>query len=378
MTTSRLRSCAALAALPLLCLSFVGSARAATISVVTPGEQNTASSEFECKTMPCAGGKWFYYPELLQVALGNGYTVHNNGDGGAVLGCGPMSATLAGTDSFCKSPTYTASLTPPPGIAIIGPFGEHDQRIVVKPGNQATLYTAAMFEDAYEGIVQDYLKVGAKVYMMTPIDMAWNSGALPAGDDIVKDLMLPASKKIAMAHQLVIIDTYAAMSSSPALVTMYNGSDGQVNTAGQQKMAELIEAALASGSGGAGGAGAGGAAGTGGASVAGAGGAAGASTGAGGTGGDSTGGAPSAGAPGGAGAPSAAGAASVAGAPSTGAGGAPSGTAGASTVTEPSGSSDSGGCTIAAVGKSGWSAGLLLAMAGALGLARRRRQRTRG
>ena len=342
-------------------------AAAATI-VVTPGEQNTASGENGCAMTPCAGGHWLHYPELLQVALGAAYTVQNNGDGGAVLGCDAGSATIAGGDSFCKSGKYTASIAMPPGIAIIGPFGEHDQRIIVKSAaNKTALYNAAAFEAAYEGIVLDYLKLNAKVLMMTPIDVPFNSGALGAGEDIVKDLMLPASKKVALAHNLTVVDTYTAISGTPALVTQYYGNDGQVNSAGQQKMAELILAALNSSSVG----GAGGTGGTGG--VAGSGGTAGAS---GGTGGVSGGGS----------GPVAAGAAGAA-TGGGGTGGAPSGAGGAIAVAgaattgsagEPVNNSEhDSSCAVSVSGNSRGNSpasGLLL-MLGMLAFARRRAAR---
>jgi hypothetical protein len=269
-----LRSCAAFAAIPLLFLAGAGRASAA-ITVVTPGEQNTQSGENGCSAATaaqCAAGHWYHYPELLQAALGNGYSVKNNGDGGAVLGCDPTTASVANGGSFCTSTQYTSSLTPQPDIVIIGPFGEHDQRIVgANNGNVASLYMQSVFEAAYEGLVQKYLKTGTKIYMMTPIDLPWGGTPnLPGNDDLVKDIMLPAALKVAMNHSLTVIDAYTAISSTPALVTMYLNGDGQVKASGQQKMADLILAALmgggaggTNGAGGAGGAtGAGGAAGT--------------------------------------------------------------------------------------------------------------------
>ena len=364
MSNLRLRSYAALAALPLLCLTFAGQARAA-IGVVTPGEQNTASGENGCAAAPCNPGHWLHYPQLLQISLGAGYTVQDDGDGGAVLGCDVTPATLGG--SFCKSGQYTNSLkAPTPGIAIIGPFGEHDQRIIL---NNASLYSAATFEAAYEGLVQAYLKVNAKVYMMTPIDVPWGgTNDLPNNEHLVKDIMVPAALKIAGNHQITVIDTYTAISGTPALVTQYYATDGQVNAAGQLKMAELIEAALKGGTGGAGGAGGtsgtAGAAGAAGGSAAGAAGSA--TAGAGGTGGAVGSGGASVGAAGTT--VTAAGGSSAVGSAGS------SATAGSGTTTPiASPAPDSGGCSIGASGSNGWNAGILLAMAGLVGLKLRRR-----
>ena len=77
-------------------------------------------------------------------------------------------------------------------------------------------------------------KPTAKIYIMTPIDVTFNAPALPAGDNIVKDVMLPAAKAVAQAHNIPIIDTYTQVPMS------YYAVDGQVNAAGQMKMATMI------------------------------------------------------------------------------------------------------------------------------------------
>src|SRR5262249_57852902 len=124
-----------------------------------------------------------------------------------------------------------------------------DQRIVgASAANTTNLYMQSVFEGAYEGLVQKYLKGTTKVYMMTPIDVPWGGTPnLPAGDDLVKNVMLPAALKVAQNHGLTVIDTYTAISGTPALVTQYYATDGQVNAAGQMKMATMIEAALMAG-----------------------------------------------------------------------------------------------------------------------------------
>ena len=232
-------------ALPLLGVLAAGRANAATV-VVTPGEQNTASGEFQCTPAGAGcpgGGKWPYYPELLQQALGNTYTVKNTGDGGAIMGCDDASKAFAGGNSFCASGKYTTSSNPPPDIVIIGPFGEHDQRIFAgaSTANFTTFYTVAAFQAAYEGMIAKYtaLKPTVKFVMMLPVDVPFNSGALPAGKNIVKDVMLTAAKNAAMAHNIPIADTYTAITAA-----MYPVNDGQTNAAGQMKMAQLVEAAL--------------------------------------------------------------------------------------------------------------------------------------
>jgi hypothetical protein len=358
-------------ALPLLATFVAARASAATV-VVTPGEQNTASSEFQCTPAGAGcpgGGKWPYYPELLQQSLGNTYTVKNTGDGGAILGCDDASKQFAGNNSFCASGKYTTSITPPPDIVIIGPFGEHDQRIFAGTTNAnfTMYYTVAAYQAAYEGLIAKYtaLKPTVKFVMMLPIDVPFNAGALPTGKNIVKDVMLTAAKNAAMAHNIPIADTYTAITAA-----MYPVSDGQTNAAGQMKMAQLVEAALmnggGTGGGGAGGGGgatggAGGATGGSGGSTSGAGGATGGSGGStGGTGtAGSTGGTGTAGSTGGTGTAGSTGSNGTGGSASmtTGAGGSASGaagsTSGAGGTSGPYARGSSGGCTVAATATDG-------------------------
>jgi MYXO-CTERM domain-containing protein len=243
----------AITAASLFAVSVAGTATAAGLRVVTPGEQNTQSGENGCAAAPCANGHWFHYPEILAASLGAAYSVVNNGDGGAVLGCDAATAAAAGGNSICANGgNYSKSINPLPDIVIIGPFGEHDQRIVAGPPAMPALYDEPTFEAAYDGLVTNYLNLSShpKVYMMTPIDITptWNGAAttLGAGKDIVKDIMLPAALAVATKHSLVVIDTYTAMSPDGVLDTAYMPADGQVNSAGQQKMAMMILDALQS------------------------------------------------------------------------------------------------------------------------------------
>jgi hypothetical protein len=203
--------------------------------IVTPGEQNTQSNE----------ATWPLYPALLQTELGAGYTVQNNGDvNGAVIGCDPATMTKGGANPYTTDQPYKNSIAPPPDIVVIGPFGEHDQRMV---DNDATLYNEMTYETNYDALVTDYLNLSShpEIYMMTPIDLVWGgTGALPTGEDLVKDIMLPAALAVAQKHGLTVIDTYTAITPDGTVLDEYKGTDGQVNAAGQQKMVAMILAAL--------------------------------------------------------------------------------------------------------------------------------------
>src|SRR5271170_3005213 len=162
-------------------LTIAAQANAAAIRVVTPGEQNTKSGEYECTTGTCTG-TWPYYPDLLKTELGAGYAVENDGDGGAILGCDAATATAAGGNSICAAGgNYSKSVATAPDIVIIGPFGEHDQRIITTNQADMALYDEPTFEAVYEGLVSKYLAYTSRVYLMTPIDVPFNAPALSTG-----------------------------------------------------------------------------------------------------------------------------------------------------------------------------------------------------
>nr|HVZ72266.1 hypothetical protein [Polyangia bacterium] len=282
MTTPRFRARPVLAALSFLGVAALAAqAHAAALRVVTPGEQNTQSGENGCAKEPCSpGNTWLHYPEIIATALGNGYTVTNNGDGGAILGCSltdTATNTLAGGDSYCAGGKWNGTINPAPDIVIIGPFGGHDQRILIKSmSNQNALYMESVFESAYDGMVQRYMMKGVKasnIYLMTPIDIPWTGlvgpllGSLATTGDLEKDIMLPAAQAVAKKYSLPLIDAYTAISATPTLAKSFLSphGDGQVNAAGQQKMADLIVAAIKGGGAGGSGGGAGGSGGAGGA-----------------------------------------------------------------------------------------------------------------
>ena len=206
-------------------------ASAAPIKVVTPGEQNTQSTE----------ATWPLYPKLLQTALGSGYNVLNNGDiSGSVLSS--YTGTPAGVHPFATpgQKTYDDSVNPPPDIVLIGPFGEHDLRVVLV-AQWKGLATVANFAKDYDALVTDYTKLSSKpkVFLMTPIVLPnYNP---PDTMNFVKGVVLPAVQQVATDRKLPVIDLYTEFSANLA---MYMGTDGQVNAKGQVKITDMIVAAL--------------------------------------------------------------------------------------------------------------------------------------
>ncbi|HWZ87662.1 MAG TPA: hypothetical protein VNW92_02395, partial [Polyangiaceae bacterium] len=202
---------------------------------------------------------------------------------------------------------YQDSLTA--NIVVIGPFGEHDERVVQK---FPALGTEMTFEQDYDALVMSYLNLASKpkVYITTPI-------LVPSFDQatqtLVTNVVLPAVNAVGAKHSDVkLIDLYTAFLNHTEF--FMGMGDGQTNATGEKKLEQMVfDAILASSAGGMGGAGGTGAGGSGGAS--------------GGTGG------------------STAGAAAGAGGQSTAGTGGASGGAGSSTASTSGGSTASGGTT---------------------------------
>ncbi|HEX3695551.1 MAG TPA: hypothetical protein VH374_09175 [Polyangia bacterium] len=206
-------------------------ALAAPIKVVTPGEQNTQSTE----------ATWPLYPKLMQTALGAGYSVLNNGDiSGSVLSS--YTGQPMGVHPFATpgQPTYDTSINPPPDIVIIGPFGEHDLRVVLV-AQWKSLATVTAFAKDYDSLVTDYTRLSSKprVFVTTPIVLPnFNP---PDTMNFVKGVVLPAVQQVAAARSLPVIDLYTEFSNNLAT---YMGTDGQVNAKGQVKISDMIVAAI--------------------------------------------------------------------------------------------------------------------------------------
>ncbi|HEY4104438.1 MAG TPA: hypothetical protein VGM44_11125, partial [Polyangiaceae bacterium] len=324
MNTLRLHSHLAATALSALALMLTLPARAATTKVACLGEQTTKSNE-------APGPMW---PALLGTALGANYNVVDDGgdtNGSILTG---YNTTGVGADPV-MSPSNTAyqdSLTA--NIVIIGPFGEHDERVVKAFPAMGTEMT---FEQDYDALVQSYLSLPSKptVYITTPIQVPTFDQATQT---YVTSVVLPGVQAVAMKHSEVkLVDLYNTfLNHNEYFMGM---GDGQTNAMGEVEIEQLVYAAMQLSQNGGGGAG-------GSAGAGGAGGSAGASAGSGGSGG-------SAGSSVGAGGAAAGGASGGSAGASTGtAGGSATTTGGTSTAgtasSEPidSGSSnDSGGCS---------------------------------
>ena len=269
MNSLRLRSCVTAIALSTAgTLTLALPAQAAPIKVACLGEQTTKSGE----------AQYAMWPTLLQTALGTNYTVVNDaGDtAGSILTGYDTNGVGADPVMAMTNTAYEDSLTA--NIVVIGPFGEHDERVVKK---FAAMGTEAIFEADYDALVMSYLNLASKpaVYVTTPIQVPTFDAATQA---FVTSVVLPAVQAVATKRSVKLVDLYTTVTGDQYF--MGGVGDGQTNEAGEVKVEQLvygaIEAAAAGGAGGAGGSG-GTAGGTGGAG--GAGGSGGASAGTGGT-----------------------------------------------------------------------------------------------
>ena len=375
----RARSFVGVAVAVFVSLSLASAARAAT-KVSCVGEQSTHSGH------PAAGAghEW---PDELGTDLGAAYTVDNDGDNGhsSVLmndtGATPFPYTNNG-GSYANPANAGITATGgggfarsimSPDIVVIGPWGMHDYLMAM--GNTLPL-TQQRFEQDYDYLVGIYAKLAnkPKIFLMTPLPFPTGGNVSTGTQDYMKNAILPAVKDVATKRGLPLIDVYAAFMAAPATPALL-ASDGGVNLAGTQKIAQMVMAAIGStsttGGGGSGGG-------------AGASGAAGATGGSGGGAAGTTGGAGASGAAGSAGGAGTSGAAGsttgAAGSTSTtGAAGSTSttGAAGSATGAAGSGAAEhhaSGGCSVADRAEAGALGSLLLAMALAIPSRRRRRR----
>jgi hypothetical protein len=348
MNSFRLRSCLTAAALSTLALTQATRAQAATIKVACLGEQTTKSNE-------PPGPMW---PTLLQTALGANYNVVNDaGDtSGSILTGYDTTGVGADPVMSASNTAYQDSLSA--NIVVIGPFGEHDQRVVSKFPNLGTEMT---FEQDYDALVMSYLNEAVKptVYITTPIQVPTFDAATQT---LVSSVVLPAVQAVAMKHSEVkLVDLYTNfLGHNEYFMGM---GDGQTNAAGEVEIEKLVYAAMQAPTGGTGGAG-----GTGG------GGSGGASAGSGGSGGASAGAGGALTSAGGAGAGAGAG-----GSPGASAGAASAMAGAAQQPVDEAPTSDPNSCSVSNVGDRGSSLAWLV-VAGALSglsLARARRRRYR-
>ncbi len=240
MNSLRLRSCLAAAALSSLSLTLVGRAHAATTKVACLGEQTTKSNE-------PPGPMW---PTLLQTALGANYDVVNDaGDtSGSILTGYDTTGVGADPVMSASNTAYQDSLTA--NIVVIGPFGEHDERVVSK---FPAMGTELIFEQDYDALVMSYLNLASKptVYVTTPIQVPTFDAATQA---LVSNVVLPAVKAVALEHSEVkLVDLYTAFLGHEEY--FMGMSDGQTNAAGEVELEQLVYAAMQTASSGAGGAG---------------------------------------------------------------------------------------------------------------------------
>ncbi|HTA88349.1 MAG TPA: hypothetical protein VK745_02185 [Polyangiaceae bacterium] len=240
MNSLRFRSCLAAAAVSSLSLTLVGRAHAATTKVACLGEQTTKSNE-------APGPMW---PTLLQTALGANYDVVNDaGDtSGSILTGYDTTGVGADPVMSASNTAYQDSLTA--NVVVIGPFGEHDQRVVSK---FPAMGTEMIFEQDYDALVMSYLNLASNptVYVTTPIQVPTFDAATQA---LVSNVVLPAVKAVALKHSEVkLVDLYTAFLGHEEY--FMGMGDGQTNAAGELELEQLVYAAMQTANSAAGGAG---------------------------------------------------------------------------------------------------------------------------
>ncbi|HVZ70738.1 MAG TPA: hypothetical protein VHJ20_00050 [Polyangia bacterium] len=195
-----------------------GAAAATVVNCI--GEQTTITGEGVANATQL-------WPQQLGMQLGATYTVNNDGvNGGKVIDGSAESAT---------------SKTGMPAIIVIGPYAEHD-------------YAASITQDAwttaYKKLVNDYLALTPQptIYVMTPPPAAFvyqSAAEQTFATGIVKTAVLSVAGGNNSANkQLKVIDLF----SDAALgMTADSAGDGHFNAAGHKEVATLAYKCIAMG-----------------------------------------------------------------------------------------------------------------------------------
>ena len=203
---------------------------------------------------------WLSLKKILCRALGAGYNVVNEGgdtQGTVLTGTSYCKIGIGGADWYWNDKPYNAcafnagvncpygcykdSITSP-DIVVIGPWGEHDHRVVTACPTQGT---QAIFQAAYDGLVMSYLALQPKpqVYVATPIVVPTFDAATQT---YVTMVILPAVKAVAAKYNLPLIDLYTAFLPTDANGMYFKGpiGNGQTNAAGEVKIKDMVLAAI--------------------------------------------------------------------------------------------------------------------------------------
>jgi MYXO-CTERM domain-containing protein len=219
------------------------------------------------------------WPAELQTLLGNAYNVVNDGGdtNGTVLrqtdycatsaGDGPADPVTTGAENGAHTACAQQCANAPLGcyldsktadIVVIGPFAEHDYRVVDSClGADPNIATEATFEAAYEALVSSYLAITPtppEVYVTTPIllpNLPFSPTVAPKAEAYITNVILPAVRAVAANHHLPVVDLYTAFLDADDAgnngTYFKGGGDGQTNPAGEQEIANLVAASIMGG-----------------------------------------------------------------------------------------------------------------------------------
>jgi len=183
------------------------------------------------------------YPAKLQQLLGSAYDVRNFGDCcGTVLRASRYHNTHGSHPFIDPGHELEQSIAFLPDIVVIGGVGKHDVDENGGIGAQNSI-VAAEFEEDYEILVQKYLDMPShpKILVATPIPYPQGKND-PAYIKPMTSIVLPAVKKVALAHQLPLIDLYGTFFDQPP--GFFKDDMHLSDQQGLQKEADVVYAAI--------------------------------------------------------------------------------------------------------------------------------------
>lgn len=175
------------------------------------------------------------YPPRLQALLGAGYQVMNFGFPRATVQT--ENITFPNAMPYLQTMEFMASLAFAPDVVVLGPFGRHDS--AANYADSAAI-DRARFTAGLEAIVRAYqaLPHQPTIYLALPIPFPFGTG-----EGVMSAVVLPATRDVAQRLNLPVIDHWNVFLGKRELFA----DPDHFTPDGIQRMAQVVQAAIAPG-----------------------------------------------------------------------------------------------------------------------------------
>jgi hypothetical protein len=207
-------------------LAASSTARGDVIKVACGGEHSTNSVHVDDADE---------YPPRLQALLGPAYQVMNFGFPRATVQTENL--TFPNAMPFVQTMEFMASLAFAPDVVVLGPFGRHDS--AANYADPAAI-DRQKFTAGLEAIVRAYQALPRKptIYLALPIPFPFGTG-----EGVMSAVVLPATRDVAQRLGLPVIDHWSVFLGKRELFA----DPDHFTPDGIQRMAQVVQAAIAPG-----------------------------------------------------------------------------------------------------------------------------------